>query len=805
MLALRTLGFNTLDLYVPWNWHELADGEFDFDGHTNARRNLRGVLALARELDFKLIVRPGPVVRNEWRNGGYPAWLLTRPEYGMPLHDVLEGRYPATATLQNANSDDAAAQWLANPTHMRYADRWLRTVLREFAPVAERVLAVQLDDDQGAYIDNQTWPAPHLRHYLQTLETTVRSVIGAHVPVFINTYEMKVTASAPVWAMGNWYQSEAYSIGEHDRAALEFSTGLLQTQSRFPVAMSEFQAGWLAAPEDPAPRPADPTNTTLALHTLLGLGTRGVIVFPAQDTVSPAGWEAPFANNAYAWDAALDVNLAPTPRYAPTHRFGELVRRYGARLASARRVADGAIAYLTSAYDASRLTQPDVFAIAARTQTEQQACRAHHLTCDLVDLRFADDVALRRYPFLVVPRDAVALPFASIISARLQRYRVHGGSVVAQPPDVVTPRTGGLADATLLVDANGTAYVDIVNYDPKPRTIAKTRLRLSAARNWDIGPFTIRARDAVLLRYDPPRSDRAGVQVDPPLTPTFEPAQRRAPAAACDPTRLVARARQAPVTPLVQDDRAADGYPRLTLQNAAVSLTLAPNAGARAFTFALGDAADGCTPRNVFTSVGALRDDVAVQPPVSTSDRIGKYTRSFPPGTFNRPYTVERRSTGPQASVTLSYDAPDIVPSGAHFERTISLAAGIPGFRVTQRVAFGSDPHAAAQRAVRYDSFDARDMTLIDDRAHGAVGFFYTTTHCVAIVAWPIADVEDAQLLPERTSTVLRLQFAPAGISRTEYRLLPAGSIDDARAQLLKERSDVAAKTATSHGGVAKW
>ena len=119
MLEMRAAGANTLDLYVPWNWHETAEGAFDFDGHTNPRRNLRLVLRLARELGFHLIVRPGPVIRNEWRNGGYPAWLLTRPDYGMPLHDILEGRYPATATLQNAHSDAAAAQWLRNPTHLR--------------------------------------------------------------------------------------------------------------------------------------------------------------------------------------------------------------------------------------------------------------------------------------------------------------------------------------------------------------------------------------------------------------------------------------------------------------------------------------------------------------------------------------------------------------------------------------------------------------------------------------------------------------------------------------------------------------
>jgi hypothetical protein len=91
---------------------------FDFDGRTNPRRDLRrGAAAGARDYGFQDRRAAGPVVRNEWRNGGYPAWLLERPEYGMPLHDLLEGRYPPTATLQNAHSDDAAAEWMRNATH----------------------------------------------------------------------------------------------------------------------------------------------------------------------------------------------------------------------------------------------------------------------------------------------------------------------------------------------------------------------------------------------------------------------------------------------------------------------------------------------------------------------------------------------------------------------------------------------------------------------------------------------------------------------------------------------------------------
>ncbi len=414
-----------------WNWHELSDGNFDFNGRTNPRRDLLGLLKLIHQDGFRIVLRPGPVIRNEWRNGGYPAWLLLQPPYRMPQRDVLEGRYPATATLQNAHSDAAAAQWMHNALHMRYATRWLKRVFSVVAPWRNDIVAVALDDDQGAYIDNDTWPGPNFHRYIAYLASVARESLGRAMPVFINTYQMKVTASAPVWAWGNWYQSDAYSIGEHDRSQLEFSTGLLQTQLRGPVMISEFQAGWLQDADQPAPRPADPTNTTLALHTLLQMGAHGIVNFPVQDTLNPAGWEAPWTNAFYSWDAALAVQLTPQARWVPTARFGSLIARYGDALARTHPASDAAIAYLTSAYGDSKISNADIAQIAAATMAAQQGCRIVRITCRLVDLRYDSIADLLRSRVLIVPPTGIHQPYIAAVTKKMAAFRAGGGRIVS--------------------------------------------------------------------------------------------------------------------------------------------------------------------------------------------------------------------------------------------------------------------------------------------------------------------------------------------------------------------------------------
>lgn len=75
LLNTRAAGLNTIDLVIPWNLHEPAAGQLNFDDLAD----LPGFIDLCGELGFKVMARPGPYICAEWENGGLPGWLAALP------------------------------------------------------------------------------------------------------------------------------------------------------------------------------------------------------------------------------------------------------------------------------------------------------------------------------------------------------------------------------------------------------------------------------------------------------------------------------------------------------------------------------------------------------------------------------------------------------------------------------------------------------------------------------------------------------------------------------------------------------
>ncbi|OAH10198.1 beta-galactosidase [Streptomyces jeddahensis] len=80
---VRASGYTCVDVYLPWNFHELAPGRWSFEG----RRDVAAFLDLAHEAGLYVIARPGPYICSEWDGGALPAWLGLDPDLRVRQHE----------------------------------------------------------------------------------------------------------------------------------------------------------------------------------------------------------------------------------------------------------------------------------------------------------------------------------------------------------------------------------------------------------------------------------------------------------------------------------------------------------------------------------------------------------------------------------------------------------------------------------------------------------------------------------------------------------------------------------------------
>uniref|UniRef100_A0A7S4UYG2 Beta-galactosidase n=1 Tax=Alexandrium monilatum TaxID=311494 RepID=A0A7S4UYG2_9DINO len=152
---LRAMGLNAVSTYVPWNWHEAAEGSFDF---SSDRKDVVRFLRLARQQDLLVIFRPGPYICAEWDFGGLPAWLLGR------------------AMQEGFNLRTGDQKYLAFVD--RFWDELLPRVKPELLENGGSVAAIQLENEYGHWGDaNQ----PSDRAYFEHLRKLVRRHLGPSV------------------------------------------------------------------------------------------------------------------------------------------------------------------------------------------------------------------------------------------------------------------------------------------------------------------------------------------------------------------------------------------------------------------------------------------------------------------------------------------------------------------------------------------------------------------------------------------------------------------------------------------------
>src|SRR5579862_1281179 len=75
LLRIKRAGFNTVQTYAFWNYHEPQERKWNFSGD----HDFEAFLKLVKEMGLYAVVRPGPYVCAEWDSGGFPVWLRFKP------------------------------------------------------------------------------------------------------------------------------------------------------------------------------------------------------------------------------------------------------------------------------------------------------------------------------------------------------------------------------------------------------------------------------------------------------------------------------------------------------------------------------------------------------------------------------------------------------------------------------------------------------------------------------------------------------------------------------------------------------
>ena len=209
----KSLGMNTLCIYVFWNIHEPREGQFDFTGNSDVAEFCR----LAQKNGMYVIVRPGPYVCAEWEMGGLPWWLLKKKDIRLREQD---------------------------PYFMERVRIFEQKVGEQLAPLTIQnggpIIMVQVENEYGSYGEDKP--------YISEIRDMLREIWGSH-PLTSNPSEKNL----PVLFQCDW-SSNFEKNGLDDLVwTMNFGTGanidhefarLKELRPDAPLMCSEFWSGW---------------------------------------------------------------------------------------------------------------------------------------------------------------------------------------------------------------------------------------------------------------------------------------------------------------------------------------------------------------------------------------------------------------------------------------------------------------------------------------------------------------------------------------------------------------------------------
>ncbi|MGL5683245.1 MAG: beta-galactosidase [Marinifilaceae bacterium] len=319
---IKEAGFNTVETYVPWNWHErnMPKGVNDFS-QCNFD-DLKEWLRMAHEeFGMYTIVRPGPFICAEWAGGAHPRWL----------GKFCPEKYETSFWLRSNH-----------PDYLKWSRHWYDAVTPVFA--AEQItrkkkgekgiIMVQLENEYVYFGMSSDRKEEVLRCFSKACTDN-----GIDVPLFTCvTPEVRGSKDAVISQLFDMDNQYVWGNVHEAKQRIE---DLKRVQPNAPAFVCELQGGWFSTNEGGLSEDSylDGKHARgMCLMAMAG-GATGLNFYMFFGGTHFAGWGARRMTTSYDYGAPLKESGGVGEKYEAVKGVGAMIERFGKELATSEPVA----------------------------------------------------------------------------------------------------------------------------------------------------------------------------------------------------------------------------------------------------------------------------------------------------------------------------------------------------------------------------------------------------------------------------------------------------------------------------------
>jgi hypothetical protein len=306
LLKLKLAGFNTIETYAFWNYHEPVEGQVNLT-------ELEDFIKLVHEMGFWMIIRVGPYVCAEWDAGGFPHWVIAEQ---FPLRS------------DTVKSIETSKHWYGE----------VLPLVRHYMVAAEGpIILIQIENEYDY------WKLPEAQKvaYITALAEMVWNA-GVDVPIITNWVKQARENSNPVMAR-IMDTCDFYPRWNIVREVVPALAKLRKEEPNSPVSIAELQGGWFSQiggklSVDQEGIGGDQLN--MLTKTVIEQGTTYLNFYMGYGGTN-FDWAARDLTTTYDYAAPVREPGGLWEKYYSARAIGALLDKFGTTLARAQAVPSG--------------------------------------------------------------------------------------------------------------------------------------------------------------------------------------------------------------------------------------------------------------------------------------------------------------------------------------------------------------------------------------------------------------------------------------------------------------------------------